>query len=303
MTDSEYRLQHLVSVGDWVRWGASYLATNGVASGHGLDNSLDEALYLVLRRLGLPADCPVELLHATLLPAERQAVQQWLHERVQSGRPASYITGHARFCGLDFHVDERVLVPRSPIAELIEQRFSPWLADDEPQAILDLCTGSGCIGIACAYAFPEAEVVLSDLSPEALDVARQNVSAHELESRVAPVLSNVYSGLSPERFDLIVSNPPYVPEADMATLPREYHAEPRLGLAAGPDGLDVVRRILAQAYERLNPGGLLVVEVGDAMDEFASNYPDLPVVWPEFERGGHGVFVIHREQLADVAQP
>lgn len=293
------RLQELSTVGDWVRWGASYLAQQGVFCGHGTDNTFDDALYLVLRRLGLPNDLPGELLHAKLLPEERQAVEAWLLERGSTGRPSSYISQHAQFCGLDFYVDDRVLVPRSPIAELIADNFSPWFDAKSPQRILDCCTGSGCIGIACAYAFPDAEVILSDVSEDALSVAQRNIDEHGLADRVQVRHANVLEGLCEGGFDLIVSNPPYVPEKVVDALPKEYLAEPRLGLAAGDDGLDIAHQILRDAPECLQPDGLLVVEVGDTMHAVADAYPELPLIWPDFERGGHGIFLITKADLGE----
>jgi ribosomal protein L3 glutamine methyltransferase len=196
---------------------------------------------------------------------------------------------------MSFIVDERVLIPRSPIGELIEKRFEPWLAAD-PARILDLCTGSGCIGISCADVFPNAEVVLADLSFEALEVANQNIERHGLEERVYSVQGDGFAGLPNQRFDLIVSNPPYVDAEDFADMPEEFHHEPELGLACGDDGLDLVRRMLAEAADHLNDKGLLIVEVGNSQVHVQDLYPEVDFAWLEFARGGHGVFMLTAEQ-------
>ena len=283
----------LVTVGDFIRWGASRMNAAGLHFGHGTDNALDEAAALVLHALHLPPDLPDRYLEAALTGPERGAVADLLERRVTERLPAAYLTGRAWFMGLPFVVDERVLVPRSPIAELIEQQFQPWLAEPEAvTAILDLCAGSGCIGIACAHAFPGARVTLADISPGALVVARRNIAEHGLEDRVEVVQSDLYLALERQRYDLIVSNPPYVDAATFAALPEEYRHEPALGLVAGDDGLDLVRRILAGAREHLTVDGLLVVEVGSSRPALERAYPGLAFEWPVFERGGEGVFVL-----------
>mgnify|MGYP006198534003 CR=1 FL=1 len=218
--------------------------------------------------------------------------------RIEERVPTAYLLGEAWFCGLPFIVDQRVLIPRSPIAELIEQHFEPWLAL-EPARILDLCTGSGCIGIACAYEFPEAEVVLGDLSYEALEVANQNIERHGLDERVYTVQGDGFAGLPGQRFDLIVSNPPYVDAEDFADMPAEYQHEPALGLACGEDGLNLVRRMLAEAADHLTERGLLIVEVGNSQVHVEALYPEVDFTWLEFERGGHGVFLLAAAQCRE----
>jgi ribosomal protein L3 glutamine methyltransferase len=288
--------EDLRSLRDFIRWGASRFNEAGLVFGHGTDNAIDEAVALVLHALHLSSTLHPDWLDGRLTAAERTAVAELLERRIRERKPAAYLTHEARFAGLDFFVDERVLVPRSPIAELIEAGFSPWLSG-EPARILDLCTGSGCIAIACAYRFPEAEVDATDTSADALAVAAVNRERHHLEHRLRLIEADVYSGLDGAGYDLIVSNPPYVDAADMAVLPAEYRAEPSHGLAAGEDGLDVVRRILAGAAARLSPEGVIIVEVGNSAPALAAAYPQVPFLWLDFERGGDGVFLLNAEEV------
>lgn len=288
----------LHSVRDLVRWGASRFQEAGLHFGHGTDNALDEAFHLVLHALHLPPDLPAVYLESAVTASERGAVLKLLQARIRTRKPAAYLIGEIQFCGLPFFVDERVLVPRSPIGELIEKRFQPWL-QSEPAAILDLCAGSGCIGIASAHAFPEAKVDLAELSPGALAVCRRNIERHHCEEQVRAVKSDLFNGLGDARYDLIVSNPPYVPLAEWKSLAAEYQQEPRMALAAGKDGMDLVARILAEAPARLNEGGWLVCEVGGSVPEFEARWPRLPVTWIDFERGGDGVFIISRADLIE----
>ena len=289
--------RELETVRDYLRWIISRFNDAGLYYGHGTDNAQDEAWYLVCGALKLPFDLDGRLLDGRLTEAERQRLEQLVARRISERVPVAYLVGEAWFAGLPFNVDERVLVPRSPLAELIDVGFQPWLGDVEPEHILDLCTGSGCIGIACAFAFPEARVVLSDVSADALAVARSNIERHSLSDRVTALQSDVFAGLEAQRFDLIVSNPPYVDAEDLAGMPAEYQAEPALGLGSGDDGLDITRRILQQAAGHLNEGGLLVVEVGNSGRALDEAFPELPLTWVEFERGGHGVFVISKDDL------
>ncbi len=284
---------------DWVRWGASRFNEAGLFFGHGTDNALDEALALALHALHLRHDLPADFLDARITREEAETVAELFSRRVDRRIPAAYLTGEARFAGLDFHVDESVLIPRSPIAELIEEGFAPWLDADQVTSVLDLCCGSGCIGIACAYAFPEALVDLSDISPAALDVATRNIERHQLENRVRALRADVYRGLDGERYDLIVSNPPYVSTHEMRGLPQEYRHEPGIALEAGEDGMDVVARILAGGAEYLRPGGIMVVEVGASAELLIGRYPDVAFLWLDFRRGGDGVFLLTAEQLDD----
>lgn len=283
---------------DHIRWAVSRFHTEQLFFGHGTDNAWDEARQLVLGALHLPWEVADSYLDCRLEEDEQQHLLALLKRRIEERVPTAYLLGEAWFCGLPFIVDERVLVPRSPIAELIGQHFAPWLSG-EPARILDLCTGSGCIGIACAYAFPQAEVVLADLSFEALEVANQNIERHALEERVYTVQGDGFAGLPGQRFDLILSNPPYVDAEDFADMPAEYQHEPELGLACGDDGLDLVRRMLAEAADHLNEQGILIVEVGNSQVHVEALYPEVDFTWLEFEQGGHGVFLLAAKQCRE----
>lgn len=295
----EIPYSELSTLRDWVRWGASRMQEAGVFFGHGTDNALDEALELVLASLHLSHDMDPAWLDARVTGAEARVIGERLRRRIEQRVPLAYLTGRAWFAGRVFEVTPDVLVPRSPIAELIENRFYPWLGDHEPDTILDLCCGSGCIGIACAHAFADTRVDLADVSSAALDVARRNIERHGVGGRVKALSSDVFDGLQGRRYDLIVSNPPYVSSAEMQTLPAEYRQEPGLGLEAGEDGMAVVARILAEAPEHLQGGGILVVEVGASAGLMMARYPGVPFLWLDFERGGDGVFLLTADQLAE----
>lgn len=289
----------LLTLRDWVRWSATQFQAHGLFFGHGTDNAFDEALELVLATLHLSHDLPDSWLDARVTSREAGLLGERLDQRIEGRMPLAYITGRAWFAGLEFEVNEDVLVPRSPLAESIEGQFHPWLGGRTVTSVLDLCCGSGCIGIACAYAFPDALVDLADVSPAALEVARRNIERHALDDRVRALQSDVFDGLDGERYDLIVSNPPYVSSAEMQDLPEEYRHEPALGLEAGEDGMDVVSRILADAPEYLVADGILVVEVGASAGLLMARYPEVPFLWLDFERGGDGVFLLTADQLAE----
>nr|WP_282450957.1 50S ribosomal protein L3 N(5)-glutamine methyltransferase [Marinobacter bryozoorum] len=286
----------MITVRDYLRYAASRFSEAGLYYGHGTDNVWDEAVLLVMRSLHLPLENNTLFLDARLTRDERQLILERIDRRVNERLPVAYLIGEAWFMGLPFHVDGRVLVPRSPISELLEARLQPWLADHPVERILDLCTGSGCIGIAAATVFPEAVVDLSDISEEALTVAESNIELHEIADRVMTRRSDVLDQIT-GCYDVILSNPPYVDAEDLSDMPAEYHHEPRLGLAAGEDGLAIAHRILARAAEHLNPGGLLIVEVGNSWHALDAAYPQIPFTWLEFENGGDGVFLLTREQL------
>ncbi|SDJ61341.1 50S ribosomal protein L3 N(5)-glutamine methyltransferase [Microbulbifer yueqingensis] len=292
----EASLHELHTLLDYVRWGTSRFNEAGLWFGHGTDNAWDEALLLVMHTLHLPMESKPEVLQARLTMEERRDVMAILERRVQERLPAPYLTHEAHFCGMTFYVDSRVLVPRSPIGELIRNGFEPWL-QVEPRAILDLCCGSGCIGIACAEAFPEARVDLSDISSGAVEVAQTNINRHQLNERVRAVQSDMFGELEGCSYELIVCNPPYVDARDLAEMPQEYRAEPEIALGSGEDGLDFTRRLLREAADHLQPDGLLVCEVGNSWEALEAAFPEVPFLWPEFADGGHGVFVISREDL------
>lgn len=299
MADDATVCNELLTVLDWVRWTASEFERAGLFYGHGTDNSWDEALQLVLWATDVPWQRFDQVVNARLTLREKQTVLRGKHRRIEERLPLPYVTGQAWFCGLSFTINNTVLVPRSPIAELIQSGFSPWLTT-EPDSVLDLCTGSGCIGIATAHAFPEAQIDLSDISAEALAVAELNIARHECGARVRVVQSDLFEQL-PGKYDLIVSNPPYVDAEDMAGLPPEFLAEPRLALESGDDGLDFTRRLLGAAAQHLNPGGLLVVEVGNSAVALEQAFPAIPFMWVELQNGGDGVFLLSREQLLEYA--
>ncbi|MGV3346967.1 50S ribosomal protein L3 N(5)-glutamine methyltransferase [Enterobacteriaceae bacterium LUAb1] len=291
-------VSELHTIQDMLRWTVSRFNAASLWYGHGTDNPWDEALQLILPSLWLPIDIPEHMYSARLTASERQCIIERVIRRVDERIPVAYITNKAWFCGHEFYVDERVLVPRSPIAELINDRFSALLPY-EPQHILDMCTGSACIAIACALAFPAAEVDAVDISDDVLQVAEQNIEAHGLSHQVTPMRADLFRGMTQLPYDVIVTNPPYVDAEDMLDLPHEYRHEPELGLAAGSDGLKLVRRILACAADYLSEDGILICEVGNSMVHIMNQYPDVPFNWLEFTNGGDGVFALTRQQLID----
>lgn len=289
-------MENLRTVQDFIRWTSSQLSLSDVFLGHGTDNPIDEAKQLILATLGLSLYIPTEFYSANLTNDEKQELFAIIQKRISDRVPTPYLINQAWFCGHSFYIDERVLIPRSPIGELIDNHFQSLLSQS-PQQILDLCTGSGCIGIACAYAFPEAQIDITDISLEALDVAQQNIDLHEMNFQVMPMQSDLFNDIPEKQYDLIVTNPPYVDNEDMGDLPDEFSYEPKLALEAGFDGLDIVKRILRDAIDYLSPQGVLVCEVGNSWVSLQEQYPQVPFNWLEFERGGLGVFSITREEL------
>lgn len=303
------------TLGDFLYWAEKAFTEAKLHFGHGTNNAWDEAVALALFVLHLPPDSDDSVLQRKLSDEESSFLSALAKQRIEKRYPVPYLTHTAWFMGLPFYVNEHVLIPRSPIAELIEQGFDPWV-ESPPRRILDLCCGSGCIAIACALAFEDATVDALDIDPRALSVAKMNVIRHKVEDRLNLIQSDLFSACGksrdsresqafhesregPEsreyRYDIIVSNPPYVPKEELADLPREYTYEPRLALEAGQDGLAIVRRILKEAPQYLTDQGILIVEVGIAAEQLISEYPHIPFIWLEFERGGEGVFLLKKE--------
>ena len=289
----------LTTLRDLIRWGVSAFNEADLCFVQGMPNALDEAVYLCLSALNLPPDFSEEYFDCVLTFEEKKTVLGFYKQRIEDKKPAAYITNEAWFAGLSFYVDERVLIPRSPFAELIQQQFAPWIDAEDVSNILELCTGSGCIAIACAYAFDQAQVVASDISSDALDVAEINRNNHGLEQCLQLVESDLYSNVPVKPYDIIISNPPYVSEQEMNELADELRAEPALGLVAGEAGLDVVIPMLQGAREFLSDHGILVVEVGYSQPALEAALPDVPFMWLDFEHGGDGVFMLTAQQLED----
>jgi ribosomal protein L3 glutamine methyltransferase len=284
---------------DMILRGEQVLDEAGVYFGHGTDNALDEAAWLVSHAIGLPPTFSDAELEQVLTLDQQRAVEELLQRRVQERLPAAYLTHEAWFAGHRFYVDERVLVPRSPIAELIQNEFRPWVDATQLIRVLDLCTGSGCIAIATALALPQVQVDATDISQEALAVAHRNVDEYDLTDRINLIKSDLFDGLHGRRYDLIVSNPPYVDAEDMAALPEEYRREPQIGLTAGHEGLDLVIPMLQQAGDYLTNHGVMIVEVGNSAESLQTRFPTVPFTWLEFSYGGDGVFLLEAAQLLE----
>lgn len=291
-------LSTLTTLRDYMRWGASRLTQAQVCFGQGTTTALDEAVALALYAVHQPYTLHASFFQCVLTMAERQAVVDLIERRIHERVPAAYLTKESIFAGLSFYVDERVLIPRSPVAELIEQQFAPWIEEENVAHILDLCTGSGCIAIACAYAFPQAMVDAVDLSPEALEVAEINIEKHQLTDTVTTYYSDLFNKLPPVHYDIIISNPPYVCLSEWENLPPEFHAEPDMAFKGGVSGLDLVLRILSQARQYLSEHGILIIEVGSSAQTLQSLLIDVPFYWLNFERGGDGVFLLTADQVA-----
>lgn len=294
----EQARQELLTLRDLLRFAVSRFNEAGLFFGHGSDNAWDEAAYLLLHTLHLPLDRLEPFLDARLTSGERESALRILERRIIERVPAAYLTNEAWLGEHRFYVDERVIVPRSFIAELLDEELAPWIED--PWAVgrvLDLCTGSGCLAILAAHAFPDARVDAVDISSDALAVAARNVADYGLEERLRLVNADLFAGVQGERYDVIVSNPPYVNAESVAALPEEYRREPEIALGSGHDGLDLTRRILAEAAGHLNPGGLLVVEIGHNRDDLEAAYPETPFTWLDTAAGDQYVFLLRREEL------
>jgi ribosomal protein L3 glutamine methyltransferase len=287
----------LKTIRDYGRYAASRFNEAGLFFGHGTDNAWDDAMALILHTLYLPHNINPAILDANLTADEQTKLLALIDKRVADRIPVPYLTKEAWLAGMSFYVDERVLIPRSPIAELIENHFEPWTLYEDVHTILDLCTGSGCLAITCAKAFPHAQVDASDISADALAVAKINVLRHNVEDQVQLHQSNLFQTLPVKKYDVIISNPPYVSAEEMSSLPAEFRHEPSLGLAAGNTGTDLAALILKDAPRYLADNGILIVEVGNSEHALAEQYPELPFTWLEFERGGGGVFMLTAEQL------
>ena len=292
MSENITDIADVKSLRDMIYFGAAAFDAALLYYGHGTDNALDEAAFLAFFALNEAQDFSDEKLDMQLSPDDIEKINHLFQRRIETRQPAAYLTHEAWFAGLPFYVNENVLVPRSPIAELIEEQFQPWIVPEKVHRILDLCTGSGCIAIACAMAFPETKVDAADISKAALEVAEKNRVKHHLEDRLSLIESDLFKNLQGRRYDLIVSNPPYVDAEDMANLPDEYKHEPELGLTAGDNGLDLVIPMLRDAIHHLKPDGILIIEVGNSEHALAELFPEVPFMWLSFEYGGEGVFML-----------
>jgi ribosomal protein L3 glutamine methyltransferase len=293
--------ESLITVRDWLRFAVSRFNEAKLSFGHGSDNAFDEAAYLILHTLHLPLDRLDPFLDASLTHGESAQVQAVIERRVKERLPAAYLTHEAWLGEHLFYVDERVIVPRSHIAELLHEQLAPWIeSPDEVTSVLDMCTGSGCLAILAALNFPHAQVDAVDLSREALEVAARNIADYGLDDRVERIESDLFAALDSRTYDVILSNPPYVNAESVAALPPEYLAEPVLALGSGEDGLDATREILSQAKAHLNPGGLLVVEIGHNRDVLEAAYPDLPFTWLDTESGDQFVFMLRRKDITGI---
>jgi ribosomal protein L3 glutamine methyltransferase len=289
---------------DVLRWTTSQFNNADLFYGHGNADAFNDALQLILHCLHLPVtEFPEMFADARLSVAEKQTIAELVHRRITERIPVPYLTHEAWFAGLAFYVDDRVLIPRSPFAELIEESFSPWLQEpDSVNSILDLCTGGGCIAIACAYAFPHASIDAVDISQDALDVAKINITKHQVDDQVHIIKSDLWRELAEQKYDVIVSNPPYVGAQEMTTLPAEYRHEPTSALEAAENGLALVEKILLHAAKHLTDMGLLFVEVGNSDYATMERWPDIDFLWLDFEHGGHGIFMLTQQQCLTFSQ-
>lgn len=290
-------LDRLKTGWDVINFGKHEFERHYLYFGHGTNNALDEALALAMHVLDCPYEAVDDEMPRVLSEEQKKSILSLYQERIKTRKPAPYLTHTAYFCGLPFYVDERVLIPRSPIAELIENQFVPWVNPDKVNHLLELCTGSGCIAIAMAYAFEQAHIDATDISTEALDIAEKNRLSHDVSDRVTLYQGDLFEAVPKQKYDLIVTNPPYVSGEEMNSLPTEYTHEPRMALYAPKEGLALVDTILHEAKHYLNEHGVLIVEVGNSEKALVSKYPDVPFMWLSFERGGEGVFLLNYKDL------
>lgn len=296
-TVSRKILRKLNTISDFIGFAVSKFRQAKIYFGHGTDNAWDEAFYLILSTLHLSGDIDSVRLDAKLTTVEKQTVLKTIQRRIKERIPTAYLTQETWFAGLSFYVDERVLIPRSPLAELIQKLFSPWIKPGKVKRILDIGTGSGCIAISCAYAFPNAKIDAVDVSPEALKVAAINCTKHNVANRVQLLQADLFGASKDVTYDIIISNPPYVGSAEMQELPKEYLHEPKGALLAGKNGDEIIVKILKKASKHLSEHGILVVEVGNSENVVLQKYPHLPFIWLEFERGEGEVFLLMAHQL------
>ncbi|CRK86038.1 50S ribosomal protein L3 glutamine methyltransferase [Candidatus Providencia siddallii] len=290
-------IKDLHTIKDILRWTFSKFNTSDIYYGHGADNAWDEAVQLVLTSLCLPIDIPEKLLTSRITITERRHIIKLVLRRIKEHIPSAYLTNRSWFCGYEFYVDERVLIPRSPIKELINNYFI-GIIDYKPKSILDLCTGSGCIAISCGHKFPETELIDAvDISFDALNVAEKNIINHNLDHLIVPIQSDLFKNIPEIKYNLIITNPPYVNIENIERLPKEFHIEPKIALVTECNGLKLVNRILANASNFLTNNGILICEVGDTMTYLIKNYPEIPFRWLNIKNGGNGIFTLTQQQL------
>ena len=301
MSYKQSAVRDLTTIKDFIRWTFSRFQQADLFYGHGTDNPWDESVHLVMSALRLPLDFDRDMLDCALTYNEKKHILKLVETRITKREPLPYLLGEAWFMGLPFKVTKDTLIPRSPIISLLESEFAPWLKN-YPLNILDMCTGSGCLGIAAALVFEDAEVDISDISEAALLVANENIARHQVEDRVHAIHSDMFKGLADKQYDLIICNPPYVDADDFANAPAEFHNEPELALTSGEDGLNFTHEFLAQVAHYLQDDGILVYEVGNTETALQATYPNIPFMWVELEQGGNGVFVLTKEQLSELLQ-
>ncbi|MFT2111641.1 50S ribosomal protein L3 N(5)-glutamine methyltransferase [Marinomonas sp. 2405UD68-3] len=297
MSVNQSAVRDLKSIQDFIRWTYSRFLKAELFYGHGTDNAWDEAVHLVLRSLKLPMDFDRSMLDCALTTDEKKRILKLVQLRISKREPLPYLLSEAWFMGLPFKVTRDTLIPRSPIMSLLETEFQPWLSE-YPLNILDMCTGSGCLGIVASLVFEDAKVDITDISSAALKVAQDNVQLHEVGESVEVIESDMFTNLFGKKYDLIICNPPYVDADDYNSAPKEFHNEPRLALTSGIDGLDFTRQFLSQAADYLTNNGIIVYEVGNTEVTLQENYPNVPFMWVDLPAGGNGVFVLTKEQLS-----